>query len=108
MKRFRAALLIIPMIFPAWAAAQQPVAAPPVSLPAQVNSLKILVLEGLDAVNSTAKQKGTPPVIEVRATNARPVEGATVVFRLPLSGPGGFFLGQTGSFTTKTNGEGQA
>ena len=73
-----------------------------------MNSLKILVLEGTGSINSTAKQEGTPPVVEVRDSNDRPVEGATVVFRLPLTGAGGFFTGQTNSFTTKTNGEGQA
>jgi hypothetical protein len=108
MKPFCAVLLIIQMIFPAWAAAQQPVTAPQPSLDVQVNTLKILVLEGAGAVNNTTQQQGTPPVIEVNDSNDRPVEGATVVFRLPISGAGGFFVGQTASFTTRTNIEGQA
>jgi hypothetical protein len=73
-----------------------------------MGSLKILVLEGEGAVNNIEKRKGTPPVVEVRDENDRPVEGATVVFRLPPAGPGASFPGQQLSKSFRTNVQGQA
>jgi len=46
--------------------------------------------------------------VEVRDQNDRPIEGATVVFRLPPSGPGGAFPGNSPTFSTRTNAQGQA
>lgn len=123
MKRLLAGKLVILLIFAACAAAQergaaagqipqQPVtAAPatviqaPVMLP---GSLKILVLEGQRAVNNVEKGLATPPVIEVRDRDDRPVEAATVVFRLPPNGPSGYFSGEQLSKTAMTNAQGQA
>ena len=70
--------------------------------------LTILVLRGDHVVNNTRSQIATAPVVEVRDSNQLPVEGATVTFQLPLSGPGGFFFGSQTTQTTKTNGRGQA
>src|SRR5271157_3660596 len=46
-------------------------------------SLKIVVLEGQDAVNYIPTRTVTPPVVEVRSERELPVEGATVTFELP-------------------------
>jgi hypothetical protein len=71
-------------------------------------TLKILILEGQNAINSTERGMATAPVIEVRNQDDRPVEGASVTFRLPPKGPGGFFPGQQLSRTVLTNVQGQA
>ena len=111
MKRFLAGILAAQMVFPIWAAAQQPALAPapvpqaPAMLP---GSLKILVLEGQGAVNNVERGLATPPVVEVRDRDDRPVEAATVIFRLPPSGPGGSFPGPLLSNTVVTNVQGQA
>ena len=106
MKRLLALLLAIQSAVPAWVLAQQPLT--PTPAPAMtIGSLRILVLEGAGATNSTEKHLATPPVVEVRDENDRPVEGATVVFRLPPSGPGAVFPGQALSRTFRTNLQGQ-
>lgn len=73
-----------------------------------VQSLKIIVLQGLNSVNDTNRHIGIQPVVEVRDENDLPVEGANVVFRLPPSGPGGMFDGKSYSKTVRTNAQGQA
>jgi hypothetical protein len=47
-------------------------------------------------------------VVQVVDQNERPMEGADVVFRFPISGPGAAFTGGKSSVTVKTNGGGQA
>src|SRR5689334_25149534 len=90
---------------PAMAQAPAPVSVPvdgqrPTAQPVQpqghliapmVQSLKVIVLQGQHSVNDTNHHIGVQPVIEVRDDNDLPVEGASVVFRLPPSGPGGMF-----------------
>jgi len=73
-----------------------------------VEDLKVLVLEGQRSLNNTTRHIGIQPVVEVRDQNDRPIEGATVVFRLPPSGPGGAFPGNSPTFSTRTNPQGQA
>jgi hypothetical protein len=75
---------------------------------AATTELKIRVLEGGNVVNSIASGQSIAPVIEVRDQNDMPVEGATVVFTLPQSGPGGTFPGGSSSFTVLSNAQGQA
>jgi hypothetical protein len=70
--------------------------------------LKLRVLEGQDAVNDLVRRISVPPVIEVRDENDRPLEGADVVFRLPVTGPGGIFPGQQMVQKSRTNVQGQA
>jgi hypothetical protein len=74
----------------------------------KVRSLKIIALEGNDAVNVIPTRTVTVPVVEVHDENEMPVEGATVVFQLPATGPGGFFPGDKLTLTTVTNSHGQA
>ena len=66
------------------------------------------MLEGQRSINNTTRHIGIQPVVEVRDQNDRPVEGATVVFRLPPSGPGGTFPGNSPTFTSRTTVQGQA
>jgi hypothetical protein len=47
-------------------------------------------------------------VVEVRDENSRPVEGAEVVFELPVSGPGGRFSEDQTVRMARTNSQGQA
>lgn len=70
--------------------------------------IKVLVLEGEHATNNIRRKVAIQPVVEVRDENDRPVEGASVIFRLPPSGPGGFFPGQKPTLTVKTDARGQA
>jgi len=84
-----------------------PAPAPAAPIPT-VKSLKVLVLEGQHAINNTSGHIGIQPVVEVRDQNDRPVEGATVVFRLPPSGPGGSFPGNSPTSSAGTNARGQA
>jgi len=87
------------------AAQAQPKASPPAK---PVESLKVFVLEGEGAINFIPDQHARTPVVEVRDENDLPVEGASVVFELPESGPGGRFLGGARSVTVKTVPGGQA
>jgi hypothetical protein len=91
------------------ASAQNPVPAPEGQLaPPVVQSLKVTVLQGQHSVNDASRHIGVEPVVEVRDDNDRPVEGASVVFRLPPSGPGGMFDGKSYAKTARTNAQGQA
>ena len=105
-------VLIVSLAVPVELCAQQP----PISVPAAtpppaatvIESLKILVLEGEGAINAVDRNLHKPAVVEIRDQNDRPVEGAEVVFRLPPTGPGGYFPGQKASRTVKSNLQGQA
>ena len=95
------------------AMAQTPAAVQPAQPQGQlaapmIQSLKVLVLQGQRSVNDTNRHIGVQPVVEVRDDNDLPVEGASVVFRLPPSGPGGMFDGKSYSKTVHTNAQGQA
>lgn len=83
--------------------ATQPMAA----LPA-VQTLRVLVLAGEGGQNDLQRGITSPLVVQVLDQNARPVEGAEVVFRFPPSGPTAEFAGQKPSRTVLTNGDGQA
>ena len=76
-------------------------------LPA-VQGLKIVALAGKGEMNDLERHIMAPLVVEVLDQNERPVEGAEVVFRFPINGPGATFPGGKSSQTTRTNGQGQA
>jgi hypothetical protein len=84
---------------------QQPAQAP--DLPA-VENLKVLPLAGNNAMNDLERRVMAPLVVQVLDQNSRPVEGAQVVFRFPLKGPGAEFPNQQPSQTVRTNSDGQA
>jgi hypothetical protein len=102
---FLAVLLALPQNL----SAQQPAGQPqqPNVLPA-VQTLKILVLAGNGATNDLETGIMSPLVVQVLDQNSRPVEGAQVVFRFPLRGPGAEFPNQQTSQTARTNADGQA
>jgi hypothetical protein len=70
--------------------------------------LKLRALEGDNVVNSIRLGRSVAPVVEVRDENDLPVEGASVAFTVPESGPGGTFPGGAHSFTISSNAQGQA
>jgi len=88
-------------------AAQAAPATPMAPLP-MVRGLKVTALAGNKAMNDLERGIMTPFVIQVLDQNDRPVEGAEVVFRFPLNGPGATFRGGNSSQTVRTNGQGQA
>jgi hypothetical protein len=69
--------------------------------------LQIIALEGHNAVNYIGFRSATAPIIEVRDENDRPVEGASVIFRLPTSGAGATFGGGQTTQTGLTDSRGQ-
>ena len=91
--------------------AQQPPAPAPTKPMAQlpvVQNLKVLPLAGKDEMNDLERHVMAPLVVEVLDQNDRPVEGADVVFRFPLNGPGATFPNQKTSQTSRTNAQGEA
>jgi hypothetical protein len=82
-------------------------ASTPLPLP-MVQSLKVTALAGNHAMNDLERGLMSPLVVQVLDQNDRPVEGAEVVFRFPLNGPGATFRGGNTSQTVRTNGQGQA
>jgi hypothetical protein len=76
--------------------------------PFRFKSLRILPLEGDGAVNHLPTESVVVPAIAVHNDDEMPVEGVTVVFQLPASGPGGFFPDNQLSLVTVTNSRGQA
>ncbi len=73
-----------------------------------IKNLKLLVLAGNGEMNDLERKVMAPLVVQVLDQNDRPVEGAAVVFRFPLDGPGATFAGGKTSQTVRTNGRGEA
>lgn len=96
--------LIAALIVPQGAWAQQPAEPQP---PRPSNLLKIYVLQGDGAINSTSARLATSPTIEVRDANDFPAAGATVTFELPASGPSASFEGGKLLFSSVTDSRGQ-
>jgi hypothetical protein len=59
-------------------------------------------------MNDLERRVMAPLVVQVLDQNDRPVEGAEVIFRFPLNGPGAAFTGGKTSQTVRTNGTGEA
>jgi len=70
--------------------------------------LQVMVLEGDRAVNNIRQRTAREPVVEIRDENGRPVEGATVTFILPESGPSGIFPNGSHIVSTVSDEKGQA
>lgn len=107
-RSFSAILAVQQFILALPAAAQQPQSAAQINGAPMVQGLKVLVLEGQGATNNIPRKIGIQPVVEVRDELDQPVEGASVVFRLPPNGPGGLFPGQKLTEDVKTDVRGQA
>jgi hypothetical protein len=91
-----------------------PAAAPPAAQPIPASqlpveqSLKIQVLAGNGEMNDLQKHVMAPLVVQVEDQNDRPMDGAEVVFRFPITGPSATFAGNKASATVRTNSGGQA
>lgn len=114
-RKFIAALVSLLLTAPNFVYGQQPPVQPaappatgqtPVALPS-AGSLKILVLQGQNAVNSLTSKTALSPVVQVLDGVEQPVEGATVTFEVSPTGPGGSFGGAPIA-TVKTDLTGQA
>jgi hypothetical protein len=86
--------------------AQQP-NPPPANVPPG-GTLKILILEGQNAVNNVRAPMPVQLAVNVLDQSDRPIEGATVIFQLPVMGPGGSFEGGVRSKQFITNSVGEA
>jgi hypothetical protein len=86
----------------------QPVPVKPMAPLPVVKGLKVLVLAGNGEMNDLERKVMAPLVVQVLDQNDRPVEGAEVVFRFPLNGPGATFTGGKTSQTVRSNGTGEA
>ncbi len=75
---------------------------------ATVETLKIFVLEGQNAINNVRVRNPRTAVVEIRNSDDQPLEGALVTFELPATGPGGFLQDQATTKSVRTNGQGQA
>jgi hypothetical protein len=80
---------------------------PPAQLPVE-QSLKITVLAGNNEMNDLQRHVMAPLVVQVTDQNDRPMDGAQVVFRFPINGPGATFAEGKTSATVRTNSGGQA
>jgi len=69
-------------------------------------ALRIVVIEGEDAINVIQQKTAVAPVIEVRDRNNLPVAGATVTFS--VGGNSATFAGGAQTFTVATNAAGRA
>jgi len=67
-----------------------------------------LVLSGNGEMNDLERKVMAPLVVQILDQNDRPVEGAEVVFRFPLSGPSAAFTGGKTALTVRSNGTGEA
>lgn len=73
-----------------------------------VQSLHLIPLAGNGETNDLEGRVMAPLVVDVLDQNDRPVEGAEVVFRFPVSGPSAIFADKSTSQTVRSNADGQA
>lgn len=73
--------------------------------PAQPAALRVVVIEGEDAVNIIQQKTAVRPLVEVRDRNNLPVAGAVVTFSIP---GGASTFGGAATLTVATNAAGQA
>lgn len=72
-----------------------------------VRKLRIMPLEGQGTGNIITARTPTPIVVAVLDENDRPVEGVSVTFQLPTSGPGGVFANGETTYSGVTDSRGQ-
>jgi hypothetical protein len=96
------------LVLPSGAVAQTPAAPPQTKVPSPQDPLKVFVLTGAGTSNFIPDRISKMVVVEVRDKNDLPLEGASVLFELPASGPGGSFSDGEHSRTVKTDLRGQA
>jgi hypothetical protein len=111
-----AVLLVLPPRLGAQAGAQpagpsqgQPAAQGQAPAPAgTVQSLRVVPLAGNGETNDLETKVMAPLVVDVLDQNGRPVEGADVIFRFPVSGPSAAFPDKSTFQTVRSNADGQA
>ncbi len=74
----------------------------------EVLILQIRVLRGEGLVHMAGTKSASPLLVQVSDETGRPVQGATVSFRLPEEGPGGFFRGGLHTDVALTGADGKA
>src|SRR6186997_2242511 len=89
----------VTLLVPALASAQIPQAASAVGL-------RIVVVQGEDAVNIIQQKTAVNPIVEVRDRYNLPVAGVAVTFS--IGGPGATFAGGASTLAITTNAAGQA
>ena len=77
-------------------------------MPAERQSIHIVVVEGNGAINNIDVERAHAPVVKVVDGDGAPVANANVTFTLPSSGPGGEFLGGQQIATMRTDRDGTA
>jgi hypothetical protein len=103
MRRYLSQLLVVFLALPPMAGSQALSPAPGQT----TQNLKVIPLAGNRENNDLERRMMAPLVIQVLDQDQRPVEGATVVFQFPTSGPGATFANQQNSKTFRTNADGQ-
>lgn len=71
-------------------------------------SLRVIALAGEGETNDIELRVMAPLVVQVLDQNARPVEGADVIFQFPMAGPSAAFANQQQTQVFRTNADGQA
>jgi hypothetical protein len=104
--QFRAVALVIGLLLTN--TSDIPLIAQTTQIPGAPKLLFITILDGEDALNNIKQRTAREPIVQVEDENHKPVAGATVLFLLPNSGPGGGFLDGTQSYTTTTDVSGKA
>lgn len=104
----RLATLITAGLFLSGTTAAQPTSETQTSSAPTGERLNLVVLQGQRVVNDIRTPSTMMLVVEVRDENYRPLEGATVEFDLPLTGPSGSFEGGVRNKKATTNAQGQA
>lgn len=75
---------------------------------AQQPQLRVVIVEGEDALNNTLAGANRDVTVEVRGADQMPVSGATVTFVLPDTGASGTFPNGQRMLTVETNNQGRA
>ncbi len=70
--------------------------------------LRIIVVEGQDAINNIRDRTARAPVVRVEDESEHPVSGATVNFTLPEFGASGYFPGGRTTLSVTTGPDGSA
>ena len=70
--------------------------------------MNVVPVEGQDAINNIRQPGSRELVVEVQSGDGARVEGASVTFFLPSTGPGGTFANGTNTLTAITGRDGRA
>jgi hypothetical protein len=70
--------------------------------------LNLIIIEGEGAINNVRQRTAREPIVQVEDENHRPIAGASVLFLLPDSGPGGVFSNGSRSLQVMTDSKGRA